>query len=101
MVQVSLLVAFGVLSDTLVVRSLLVPTLVVDSGPRRGGLARSPVGMSGDAAAPEGHSGAWRRARAGPVASAPAYGGQGQRMIEEGGVRCHTAPARCAAGQPS
>ncbi|MFF5448786.1 MMPL family transporter [Streptomyces sp. NPDC012888] len=34
MVQIAFIVAFGVLLDTLVVRSLLVPALVVDIGPR-------------------------------------------------------------------
>ncbi|RSS80690.1 MMPL family transporter [Streptomyces sp. WAC06614] len=34
MVQIAFIVAFGVLLDTLVVRSLLVPALVIDIGPR-------------------------------------------------------------------
>ncbi|WP_105971100.1 MMPL family transporter [Streptomyces geranii] len=34
LVQIAFIVAFGVLLDTLVVRSLLVPALVIDSGPR-------------------------------------------------------------------
>ncbi|MEU7281067.1 MMPL family transporter [Streptomyces sp. NPDC045431] len=34
LVQIAFIVAFGVLLDTLVVRSLLVPALVIDTGPR-------------------------------------------------------------------
>ncbi|WP_412180320.1 MMPL family transporter [Streptomyces yangpuensis] len=34
LVQIAFIVAFGVLLDTLVVRSLLVPALVADIGPR-------------------------------------------------------------------
>lgn len=34
LVQIAFIVAFGVLLDTLVVRSLLVPALVLDIGPR-------------------------------------------------------------------
>lgn len=44
LVQVAFIVAFGVLLDTLVVRSLLVPALVIDIGPRAwwpGALARA------------------------------------------------------------
>ncbi|GAA1588562.1 hypothetical protein GCM10009731_47790 [Streptomyces globosus] len=44
LVQIAFIVAFGVLLDTLVVRSLLVPALVVDLGPRSwwpGRLARA------------------------------------------------------------
>ncbi len=37
LVQIAFIVAFGVLLDTFVVRSLLVPALVIDIGPRRGG----------------------------------------------------------------
>ena len=43
LVQIAFIVAFGVLLDTLVVRSLLVPALVIDIGPRAwwpGALAR-------------------------------------------------------------
>ncbi|MFD5619253.1 MMPL family transporter [Streptomyces yangpuensis] len=45
LVQIAFIVAFGVLLDTLVVRSLLVPALVVDIGPRSwwpSSLARRP-----------------------------------------------------------
>ncbi|MFE0600413.1 MMPL family transporter [Streptomyces sp. NPDC058892] len=45
LVQIAFIVAFGVLLDTLVVRSLLVPALVIDIGPRSwwpGVLAREP-----------------------------------------------------------
>ncbi|MFE2125765.1 MMPL family transporter [Streptomyces amritsarensis] len=44
LVQIAFIVAFGVLLDTLVVRSLLVPALVIDIGPRSwwpGNLARA------------------------------------------------------------
>jgi RND superfamily putative drug exporter len=34
LVQIAFIVAFGVLLDTLVVRSLLVPALMIDIGPR-------------------------------------------------------------------
>ncbi|MFD5567287.1 MMPL family transporter [Streptomyces cadmiisoli] len=47
LVQIAFIVAFGVLLDTLVVRSLLVPALVMDIGPRAwwpGALARDGVG---------------------------------------------------------
>ncbi|MFE3289021.1 MMPL family transporter, partial [Streptomyces sp. NPDC059233] len=46
LVQIAFIVAFGVLLDTLVVRSLLVPALVIDIGPRAwwpSALARTPV----------------------------------------------------------
>ncbi|NEC48652.1 MMPL family transporter [Actinospica acidiphila] len=45
LVQIAFIVAFGVLLDTLVVRSLLVPALVIDIGPKAwwpGALARTP-----------------------------------------------------------
>lgn len=45
LVQIAFIVAFGVLLDTLVVRSLLVPALVIDIGPRSwwpGALSREP-----------------------------------------------------------
>ncbi|KOT43689.1 membrane protein [Streptomyces caelestis] len=47
LVQIAFIVAFGVLLDTLVVRSLLVPALVIDIGPRAwwpGALARDGAG---------------------------------------------------------
>ncbi|WP_437041040.1 MMPL family transporter [Streptomyces sp. enrichment culture] len=53
LVQIAFIVAFGVLLDTLVVRSLLVPALVIDIGPRawwpsvlagRGAPVRQPAG---------------------------------------------------------
>ncbi|MFI5640138.1 MMPL family transporter [Streptomyces goshikiensis] len=52
LVQIAFIVAFGVLLDTLVVRSLLVPALVIDIGPRswwpsalaRGGRPAAPAG---------------------------------------------------------
>ncbi|MGC0206020.1 MMPL family transporter [Streptomyces levis] len=53
LVQIAFIVAFGVLLDTLVVRSLLVPALVIDIGPRawwpsvladRGAPVRRPAG---------------------------------------------------------
>ncbi|MFF5156813.1 MMPL family transporter [Streptomyces sp. NPDC000348] len=47
LVQIAFIVAFGVLLDTLVVRSLLVPALVIDIGPRAwwpGALAREDAG---------------------------------------------------------
>ncbi|MCF3123754.1 MMPL family transporter [Streptomyces arenae] len=61
LVQVAFIVAFGVLLDTLVVRSLLVPALVIDIGPRawwpgvlsRGGVPRRPS----DGAAPDASDG--------------------------------------------
>ncbi|MFF3619067.1 MMPL family transporter [Streptomyces sp. NPDC002467] len=46
LVQIAFIVAFGVLLDTLVVRSLLVPALVIDIGPRAwwpSRLARTPA----------------------------------------------------------
>ncbi|MER7764577.1 MMPL family transporter [Streptomyces sp. NPDC097619] len=46
LVQIAFIVAFGVLLDTLVVRSLLVPALVIDIGPRAwwpGTLSRTPA----------------------------------------------------------
>ncbi|MEV5355219.1 MMPL family transporter [Streptomyces sp. NPDC052693] len=54
LVQIAFIVAFGVLLDTLVVRSLLVPALVIDVGPRawwpsvlarRGATARPAAGV--------------------------------------------------------
>ncbi|MFB7178489.1 MMPL family transporter [Streptomyces sp. NPDC056257] len=45
LVQIAFIVAFGVLLDTLIVRSLLVPALVIDIGPRSwwpSALARAP-----------------------------------------------------------
>ncbi|MFI9335908.1 MULTISPECIES: MMPL family transporter [Streptomyces] len=55
LVQIAFIVAFGVLLDTLVVRSLLVPALVIDIGPKAwwpGALSRTPE-KSEDAPAPE------------------------------------------------
>ncbi|MEU9754137.1 MMPL family transporter [Streptomyces althioticus] len=55
LVQIAFIVAFGVLLDTLVVRSLLVPALVTDIGPKAwwpGALSRTPE-KSEDAPAPE------------------------------------------------
>ncbi|MFD7701332.1 MMPL family transporter [Streptomyces caelestis] len=49
LVQIAFIVAFGVLLDTLVVRSLLVPALVIDIGPRAwwpGALARDGAGRT-------------------------------------------------------
>ncbi|MEU7471469.1 MMPL family transporter [Streptomyces sp. NPDC044984] len=49
LVQIAFIVAFGVLLDTLVVRSLLVPALVIDIGPRTwwpGALARDGAGRA-------------------------------------------------------
>ncbi|MGP3683320.1 MMPL family transporter [Streptomyces sp. IBSNAI002] len=60
LVQIAFIVAFGVLLDTLVVRSLLVPALVIDIGPRAwwpGSLARRA------ASDPPHPSGAERRKR--------------------------------------
>ncbi|MEU2570665.1 MMPL family transporter [Streptomyces althioticus] len=57
LVQIAFIVAFGVLLDTLVVRSLLVPALVIDIGPKAwwpGALSRTPE-KSEDAPAP-GHT---------------------------------------------
>ncbi|MFF6640121.1 MMPL family transporter [Streptomyces althioticus] len=54
LVQIAFIVAFGVLLDTLVVRSLLVPALVIDIGPKAwwpGALSRTPE-KSEDAPAP-------------------------------------------------
>ncbi|MFD4246753.1 MMPL family transporter [Streptomyces sp. NPDC058525] len=54
MVQIAFIVAFGVLLDTLVVRSLLVPALVIDIGPRAwwpSTLARPTSQATADAAA--------------------------------------------------
>ncbi|MEV5422813.1 MMPL family transporter [Streptomyces cellulosae] len=56
LVQIAFIVAFGVLLDTLVVRSLLVPALVIDIGPKAwwpGSLSRSAEGESEDTAVPE------------------------------------------------
>ncbi|MFE8956316.1 MMPL family transporter [Streptomyces althioticus] len=55
LVQIAFIVAFGVLLDTLVVRSLLVPALVIDIGPKAwwpGSLSRSTAEKSEDAPAP-------------------------------------------------
>ncbi|MFF7177031.1 MMPL family transporter [Streptomyces sp. NPDC008121] len=55
MVQIAFIVAFGVLLDTLVVRSLLVPALVVDIGRKAwwpGRLSRAEAGEDTGAAAP-------------------------------------------------
>ncbi|WP_420708774.1 MMPL family transporter [Streptomyces sp. NRRL S-378] len=49
LVQIAFIVAFGVLLDTLVVRSLLVPALVIDIGPRAwwpGALSRTGTGSA-------------------------------------------------------
>lgn len=57
LVQIAFIVAFGVLLDTLVVRSLLVPALVRDLGPVAwwpGRLSRSATGRENGAAAREG-----------------------------------------------
>ncbi|GAA3263957.1 MMPL family transporter [Streptomyces labedae] len=56
LVQIAFIVAFGVLLDTLVVRSLLVPALVIDIGPKAwwpGSLSRTTPVKSEDTAAPE------------------------------------------------
>ncbi|MFF9755223.1 MMPL family transporter [Streptomyces sp. NPDC014344] len=56
LVQIAFIVAFGVLLDTLVVRSLLVPALVIDIGPKAwwpGALSRSTSPENPDTAAPE------------------------------------------------
>ncbi|MCP8711017.1 MMPL family transporter [Streptomyces sp. AC04842] len=56
LVQIAFIVAFGVLLDTLVVRSLLVPALVIDIGPKAwwpGSLSPSAEGESEDTAVPE------------------------------------------------
>ncbi|MCP9989323.1 MMPL family transporter [Streptomyces albogriseolus] len=56
LVQIAFIVAFGVLLDTLVVRSLLVPALVIDIGPKAwwpGALSRPTPGEGKDAPAPE------------------------------------------------
>ncbi|MGC5237615.1 MMPL family transporter [Streptomyces albogriseolus] len=56
LVQIAFIVAFGVLLDTLVVRSLLVPALVIDIGPKAwwpGALSRPTSGEGKDASAPE------------------------------------------------
>ncbi|MGW5971631.1 MMPL family transporter [Streptomyces sp. NPDC055186] len=49
LVQIAFIVAFGVLLDTLVVRSLLVPALVIDIGPR----AWWPSSLARDGSRPE------------------------------------------------
>ena len=49
--QIAFIVAFGVLLDTLVVRSLLVPALVIDIGPRAwwpSALAREDTAPAGE-----------------------------------------------------
>ncbi len=56
LVQIAFIVAFGVLLDTLVVRSLLVPALVIDIGPKAwwpGSLSRTTPEKSEDTVAPE------------------------------------------------
>ncbi|MFE1260414.1 MMPL family transporter [Streptomyces albogriseolus] len=56
LVQIAFIVAFGVLLDTLVVRSLLVPALVIDIGPKAwwpGALCRPTSGEGKDTPAPE------------------------------------------------
>ncbi|MFI0507433.1 MMPL family transporter [Streptomyces albogriseolus] len=56
LVQIAFIVAFGVLLDTLVVRSLLVPALVIDIGPKAwwpGALSRSTSGEGKDTPASE------------------------------------------------
>ncbi|MFF8521871.1 MMPL family transporter [Streptomyces werraensis] len=56
LVQIAFIVAFGVLLDTLVVRSLLVPALVIDIGPKAwwpGSLSRPAPERNEDAPAPE------------------------------------------------
>ncbi|WPP33829.1 MMPL family transporter [Streptomyces sp. CL7] len=56
LVQIAFIVAFGVLLDTLVVRSLLVPALVIDIGPKAwwpGALSRPTSGEGKDTPAPE------------------------------------------------
>ncbi|MDN3267251.1 MMPL family transporter [Streptomyces sp. MA15] len=56
LVQIAFIVAFGVLLDTLVVRSLLVPALVIDIGPKAwwpGALSRPTSPENKDTAAPE------------------------------------------------
>lgn len=55
LVQIAFIVAFGVLLDTLLVRSALVPALVLDIGPRAwwpGSLARQGAAAARSAAAP-------------------------------------------------
>ncbi len=57
LVQIAFIVAFGVLLDTLVVRSLLVPALMIDIGPRAwwpSALARRAAGPVTGAKQPEG-----------------------------------------------
>ncbi|WP_432250671.1 MMPL family transporter [Streptomyces sanyensis] len=53
LVQIAFIVAFGVLLDTLVVRSLLVPALVLDIGPRAWWPGRLGRGAREPAAVPE------------------------------------------------
>lgn len=56
LVQIAFIVAFGVLLDTLVVRSLLVPALVIDIGPKAwwpGSLSRATPEKREGAPAPE------------------------------------------------
>ncbi|MCX5309167.1 MULTISPECIES: MMPL family transporter [Streptomyces] len=53
LVQIAFIVAFGVLLDTLVVRSLLVPALIIDIGPRAwwpSSLARPATAVDADSA---------------------------------------------------
>ncbi|MFJ6838457.1 MMPL family transporter [Streptomyces sp. NPDC091209] len=60
LVQIAFIVAFGVLLDTLVVRSLLVPALVRDIGRRAwwpGALSREPEALSEPAPEPEARGG--------------------------------------------
>ncbi|MET9552356.1 MMPL family transporter [Streptomyces sp. NPDC006645] len=61
LLQIAFIVAFGVLLDTLVVRSLLVPALVRDIGPTAwwpGALSRRPDTRPGDSGAGSGAAGA-------------------------------------------
>ncbi|MFE9920915.1 MMPL family transporter [Streptomyces sp. NPDC005774] len=67
LVQIAFIVAFGVLLDTLVVRSLLVPALVIDIGPRA--WWPSVLARKGDAGAGAG-SGTGAGVGAGPVSDA-------------------------------
>ncbi|MFD8523919.1 MMPL family transporter [Streptomyces capillispiralis] len=57
LVQIAFIVAFGVLLDTLVVRSLLVPALVIDLGPRAWWPSSLAAGDSGPAPTAKPHTG--------------------------------------------
>ncbi|GHH94145.1 MMPL family transporter [Streptomyces capillispiralis] len=57
LVQIAFIVAFGVLLDTLVVRSLLVPALVIDLGPRAWWPSSPAAGDSGPAPTAKPHTG--------------------------------------------